>query len=141
MRFCKEYLIDLSPKAAAIRSGYSAKNAATTGYILMQKKDVREEIQRLMTARSLKLEIDADYVLIGITEVIERCKQAEPVRDSKGNPIGEYTFNAAGCLKGYELLGKHLKLFTDKIEHTGRDGKELFARNLTDDELAAIIKA
>ena len=29
-------------------------------------------------------------------------------------------FGAA--LKGYELLGKHLKLFTDKTEVTGADG-------------------
>jgi hypothetical protein len=33
-----------------------------------------------------------------------------------------YTFNATGVLKGAELLGKHLKLFTDKVEVTGKDG-------------------
>ncbi|HMH05256.1 MAG TPA: hypothetical protein VK579_01120 [Terriglobales bacterium] len=46
-------------------------------------------------------------------------------------PTGEiapaYTFNALGALKGYELLGKHLKLWTEKVEQIGSDGKPLDA--------------
>lgn len=74
-----------------------------------------------------KLEITREYVLGGIKSTIERCRQAEPVLDKKGNQVyteteeGEealaYTFQSLGALKGYELLGKHLKLFTDKVEH------------------------
>ena len=30
-------------------------------------------------------------------------------------------WNPAAVLKGAELLGKHLKLFTDKVEHTVSD--------------------
>ena len=33
-----------------------------------------------------------------------------------GQATGEYKFEANPALKGYELLGKHLKLFSDKLE-------------------------
>jgi hypothetical protein len=33
--------------------------------------------------------------------------------------IGEFQFNATGALKSLELLGRHLKMFTDKIEVGG----------------------
>ncbi len=60
-----------------------------------------------MDERIERTEITADYVLQGIKGVIERAKA-----DNDHNPE----------LKGYELLGKHLKLFTEKQEITGKDG-------------------
>ena len=69
-----------------------------------------------MDKRSERVEIDADYVLTSIRDIVERCKQAEPVMkydaDSKAMvETGEYKFDSAGALKGLDLLGKHLKLF------------------------------
>jgi hypothetical protein len=34
-------------------------------------------------------------------------------------PTGEWQFKEQGVLKGCELLGKHLGLYLDKIQHTG----------------------
>lgn len=130
--FVREYLIDLNAKQAAIRAGYSESGAEVRGSELLRNRKVAAEIQKGMNIRAEKLEITADYVLETIVSTIERCKQAEPVLDRKGQPVmtetpdgGEakaYTFNAAGVLKGAELLGKHLKLFTEKVEHSGPDG-------------------
>jgi len=39
--------------------------------------------------------------------------------DGKMIESGEYKFDSTAVLKGSELLGKHLKMFTDKVEHTG----------------------
>ena len=43
-----------------------------------------------------------------------------------GTPSGDlppaYTFDARAVLKGAELMGRHLKMFTDKNELTGKDG-------------------
>jgi hypothetical protein len=33
-----------------------------------------------------------------------------------------YSFDAKSVLRGAELLGKHLGMFTEKHEHTGKDG-------------------
>jgi len=40
--------------------------------------------------------------------------------------------------KQLELAGKYLKLFTDKMEHTGANGGPIEFKNLTDEELLAI---
>lgn len=114
--FVKEYLIDLNATQAAIRAGYSKKTAQEIGAQNLSKLMIAEAIQVEMDKRAKRIEVNSDYVLSGITRVIERCEQAEPVRDKDGNETGEYVFNASSALKGYELLGKHLKLFTDKIE-------------------------
>lgn len=116
--FVKEYLIDLNARQAAIRAGYSEKTATEMGYENLSKPHIAKAIQEAMDDRSDRTELTADYILDGIKEVIERCLQHEEVTDHKGIGTGEYVFKENGALKGYELLGKHLKLFTDKIDHS-----------------------
>ena len=44
-------------------------------------------------------------------------------------------------VRALELIGKHLKLFAERIEHSGPDGKPIETRaNLTDEQLDARIK-
>lgn len=133
--FVAEYLIDLNATQAAIRAGYSAKTANVIGPENLAKPCIAKAIQEAMDKRSQKIEITAEYVLNTIQETIERCSQKQPILDNQGNPIlvetpnGElaqvFKFDSQAVLKGAELLGKHLKLFTDKTEVTGKDGKDL----------------
>lgn len=125
-RFVAEYLIDLNATQAAIRAGYSEKTAGSIGDENLKKPEIAKAVQEAMQKRTERTQIDADYVLRTIVETIERCKQAEPVRDRDGEATGEYKFEANAVLKGAELLGKHLKMFTDKTELTGKDGAGLF---------------
>lgn len=120
--FVEEYLKDLNATQAAIRAGYSAKRADAIGYENLRKPEIKSAIQEAMKAREKRTEITQDYVLTTIRNTIERCSQAEPVLDKEGNPTGEYRFDATSVLKGSELLGKHLGLFKEKMELTGKNG-------------------
>lgn len=62
-QFCHEYLIDLNATQAAIRAGYSEKNADKIGHELLGKTRVNELIQKLMAERSERTEITQDRVL------------------------------------------------------------------------------
>lgn len=140
LTFIKEYLVDLNATSAAIKAGYSEKTAGQAGSRLLDDPEVSKEIQAEMDKRAEKTGITSEYVLTTIYETIERCKQNFPVLDRKGNqvfcetPDGEvapaFQFDSKGVLKGCELLGKHLKLFTEKVEHSGSLG---FNLNVIDD--------
>lgn len=126
--FVREYLIDLNASAAAARAGYSAKTAHAIGNENLSKPIIAEAIQAAMDARSERVEVTADYVLRNLTEVLERCMQRAPVMEGQGKDRAQATddegnhiweFNATAANKSIELLGRHLKMFTDKVEHSG----------------------
>lgn len=124
-RFVDEYIIDLNATQACIRAGYSEKTAKEIGAENLTKPNIQQAIQQAMNERQQRTQIDQDYVINTIVETIERCKQAKPVVDSRGEPVfiesadGDvvpaYKFDASNVLKGAELLGRHLGMFNDKL--------------------------
>lgn len=151
-RFAEEYLIDLNATAAYKRAGYAGKGngAEVNASRLLSNTKVQQYVQFRMDKRSEDLGIDANYVLAAIKSTMERCQQAEPVmvfnHETKAmEPSGEYKFDSMAVLKGADLLGKHLKMFTDKIEHSGPDGGAIQIAavdmtKLTEAELAVLTK-
>ncbi|MBF7685938.1 terminase small subunit [Acinetobacter sp. B10A] len=122
-RFVDEYLIDLNATQAAIRAGYSEKSADKIGSELLGKTRVSEAIQEAQNKRSERTEITQDYVLSNIKKVVERCMQVEAIDGETTTENGEiaqaFVFKEQGALKGLEMLGKHLGMFKDKVEHSG----------------------
>ena len=126
-RFVEEYLIDLNATQAAIRAGYSEKTAEQLGYQLLQKTSVLKAIEEAQAKREERTQITQDYVLTNIQKVIERCMQVQQVdncltQTEDGELAQAFMFKEQGALKGLELLGKHLGMFKDKIEHSGPNG-------------------
>lgn len=67
--FVSEYLIDLNATQAAIRAGYSEKNAHKIGSQLLGKTRISEAILKAKEKRSKKTEIDAEYVLNRLSDI------------------------------------------------------------------------
>lgn len=61
--FVQEYLIDLNATQAAIRAGYSSKDADVTGPRLLGNVGIQEAIQAAMAERSERTQINQDWVL------------------------------------------------------------------------------
>ena len=115
--FCQEYLVDLNASQAAMRAGYSAKTASRIGPELLGKTWVAARIQALMNARAKRIERKADDVLSDLQRV--KTDAMKQVIDKDGKSL---MANHAGALKALELEGRHLKMFTDKMEVTGANG-------------------
>ena len=149
-RFVEEYLIDLNATQAAIRAGYSERTAKSIGQENLTKPDIQKAIQEAQNKLTERTEITQDYVLTNIQKVIERCMQQEAVLARDGSPLlvegpeGDlvplFEFKETGALKGLELLGKHLGMFKEKIELTGKDGSSLGIKVVFEDDGEASTK-
>lgn len=117
--FVAEYMVDFNATGAAIRAGYSPKTADRIGSRLLGYVDIQTELQASLKKQEERTQISADYVLTNIKAMFERCSQGIPVLDEEGNPTGEWRYDPANAIKALELLGKHKKLFTEKIEVEG----------------------
>lgn len=113
-RFVAEYLIDLNATQAAARAGYSARTAEQQGHQLLKKTLVAQAIQKAMQKRSERVERNADDVLRDIQAV--KLDAVQIITDRDGNRV---MADRPAALKALELEGKHYKMFTDKVEHSG----------------------
>ena len=108
--FVKEYLVDLNATQAAIRAGYNPKRAYSMGWENLKKPEIDVAIQKAMIDRGNRTEITADKVLTDI-ELIK----ADAMRlDTAG-----FMIDRPSALKGCELQGRNLKMWTDKVEFPG----------------------
>lgn len=111
---------------AMIDVGY-AESYATSGEGLKVYDNVRviEAIKAFMAKVSEKVENKAEDILRGIMSI------AYPGTDADGNAI---VVNTGDRLRAMELLGKNLKMWTDRTEHVS----EAPQRPLTEDEQAYV---
>jgi len=141
--FVEEYLIDLNATQAAIRAGYSPKNADKIGSELLGKTRIKEEIDKALAERSKRTGINADRVLLEYAkiafvnpedvvdfetgEVLKNAKtedlaaiQSIKVKSSSGKvDTEEREVKFASKERALEMLGKHLGMFKDRVEVTG----------------------
>lgn len=140
-RFVEEYLIDLNATQAAIRAGYSVDSATEIGAENLRKPHIREQVEKAMAARSARTGINQDRVVrelarIGLVNVanlvdmntaqvfdnaseddlavIQGVKVKESWSDKGGST--EREIKVADKVRALELLGKHLGMFTDKLD-------------------------
>jgi len=99
--FVREYLIDLNATQAAIRAGYSPKTARQQGARLLTDAVIQGQVQTAQVER-------AEATLVTAQDVIRGLRKEAEGADS-----------ASARVAAWAHLGKHLGMFTDKVEHTG----------------------
>ena len=141
-RFVEEYLIDLNATQAAIRAGYKkTEYTDTNANKLLENTRIREAIDKAMAERSKRTGINQDRVIQELariafvnpqnvinaengsvrddaTEDDLACIQAVKVKTMSGDKgySEEREVRLNDKMKALELLGKHLGMFTDKVE-------------------------
>ena len=106
-RFVDEYLIDLNATQAAIRSGYSPKTAYSIGDENLKKPEIKKAIEQAQQERQKRTLVTQDDVIRGLL--------------TEAGWQGEGSSHSAR-VSAWAHLGKHLNMFTDKIDHTSSDG-------------------
>lgn len=143
-RFCEEYLIDLNATQAAIRAGYSPESARQSGSDNMNNPYIRARIDAALAVRSKRTGVNADRVVrelarvafVNPSDVINMNSatlkndateddtaavasvKVKTIPTADGDGV-EREIKLADKLKALELLGRHLGMFTEKVEHSG----------------------
>jgi len=104
-RFVDEYLIDLNATQAAIRAGYSEKTAKVIAAQNLSKLNVQEAIEEAKKQVSKRTELTVDMVVNGL------LKEAQDYAEGS---------TQSARVSAWAHLGKHLGMFKDKVEHSGK---------------------
>lgn len=161
--FVKEYLKDLNGTQAYIRAGYKVKDeksAAVMANRLLRNVKVQEKIQKAMAEREKRTEITQDRVLKEIANLAFTDRTG--IVNLKNNSLiiknfDELNEEQKACISGVketkygievtfynkekalEMLGRHLGMFTEKLEVKGELKTEDPFKGLTTDELKKVI--
>lgn len=127
-QFVSEYLKDLNGTQAAIRAGYSEKGARTEATRLLANADIAVAIEAAMSQRAERTQVTQDSVVrelrdIGFAQVQEDEYESDGSTGRLVLKRGALRYEHK--LKALELLGKHLGIFKERVEHTGPEGGPL----------------
>lgn len=116
-RFVAAYLITGNATAAYKDAGYKATGRAAENNAsrLLGNAGVKAAIAEAQAARAKRTQITQDLVLEGLhAEATDRGEDA----------------SHAARVQAWKLLGQHLGLFRERVEHTGADGGPIRIREI-----------
>ena len=133
-RFVEEYMVDLNATQAAIRAGYSARNADKIGSELLGKTRVAAAIQ----AKRAEVSERTGRTVADVMRDIGRVRD-DAMREVCDHETGELSMlSHKDALKALELEGKHLGAFADRVQVSGSGGGPIQTVSMTADEFSKI---
>jgi phage terminase small subunit len=159
-RFVEEYLIDLNATQAAIRAGYSKKGASVQGATLLAIPKVRAAVEAALGDRTQRTEIKSDRVVAelallafsniqnfavddtgrvilssdDVPQAVWRCVSSMKTKittDREGRTYRDVELRLWSKTEALKMIGQHLGMFIEKMEHSGKNGSPLFPPSLT----------
>lgn len=124
-RFAVAYVELGRIREAATVAGYSKQYAEKKAYKLLEDKDVKAYIDKLLEEINSKKIAKAEEVLIYLTSVLRGESEAEEIvieGDGQGYSSARVMTKGPSQserTKAAELLGKRYSLYTDKVEAIG----------------------
>lgn len=163
--FCQEYLIDLNATQAYLRVGYkvSADIARVNASQLLTNPNIQTRIDELMNERSNRVEITADKVLQELAhiafddisnylsfkmddekQIVVNIKDSETIDTRNISEVslgkdGQFKFKLYCKDNALVQLGRHLGMFTDKVQSDVNLNVNPEA-DLSTEELKALVK-
>lgn len=120
-RFVEEYMVDLNATQAAIRAGYSVRNADKIGSELLGKTRVAAAIQ----AKRAEVSERTGRTVADVMRDIGRVRD-DAMREVFDPETGESSMlSHKDALKALELEGKHLGAFADRVQVSNPDGSPI----------------
>lgn len=116
-RFAREYLVDLNATQAAIRAGYSAKTAYSSGQRMLKYVEIQSRIVELQSHIVERTDLSIEWVLEQLRATFFAAKDC-----------GQHS----AANKSLELLGKHLGMYVDRHEVTGAGGGPIETVDVTE---------
>jgi phage terminase small subunit len=149
--FIEEYLQCFNATEAARRAGYQGNNSTlgVVGFENLRKPKIAEKIAQRLQERAMS----ADEV---ITRLAEQARadhtqylkedgmvdlprlimdgKAHLVKSTRWDRTGRLIVDFYDAQSALALIGKHHKLFADRMEHTGEGGGDIVLRVVYDDD-------
>lgn len=97
-----------------LRPNASQRAAAVEASRIMSDVNVRSYLKYCIESDHEALVATKSYVQMNLRVVAERCMQVEPVFDAKGQPTGDYKFDANGANTALKLLGQTIGMFKEE---------------------------
>jgi phage terminase small subunit len=146
--FVQEYIKDLNATQAYIRAGYSDNNgvARVQSSRLLANPNIQAELTSAMNAREKRTQVTSDRVLLEIARLAFNDPRKAFDQEGVLLPVQQWPDEVAAAIqsikvteqrtedgivtqlkevkfwdkgKQIELAGKHLGMFTDKVDYTG----------------------
>lgn len=138
-RFVEEYLIDLNATQAAIRAGYSEGTAYSIGQENLNKPEIAEAIAARRAELANKAEVTQERIVAEFARMAfydPASIAGQPMRGPQDIPslpedvrrsivgwgwdrAGNFTLKLADKNAALTNLGRHLGMFTDKVDVNG----------------------
>lgn len=147
-KFIAEYIIDLNATQAAKRAGYSDKTAYSQGQRLLKHAEIQAALTKELKSREKRTEVTQDRVLLEIARLAFQDPRKAFTESGSLKPIKEWPDEVAAAIssievnaikgedgllvgevqkvrfwdkpKNLELAGRHLQMFTDKLNVSGQ---------------------